>query len=175
VGRLAVALAVLALVAGCGGGEPAKSSAPKAPDKIQLTSTAFKDGGTIPTRYTCSGKGDPPPLRGVGVPKPAKSLALLVEDPDAPSGTFVHWTAWDLTPRSGSVAGTPTEGKNSSGRTGWTPPCPPEGNKPHRYVFTLFALSKPLGLKSGASPDEVHAALRGKAIAQGRLTGRFGR
>jgi phosphatidylethanolamine-binding protein (PEBP) family uncharacterized protein len=87
----------------------------------------------------------------------------------------VHWTAWDLTPRSGSVTGRPTEGRNSAGGTGWTPPCPPEGNKPHRYIFSLYALSKPLGLASGAPGDAVHHALRGRAIARGRLTGRFGR
>ena len=173
-GRLTLAAALAAVVfAGCGD-EPAKTPAPRAPDKIKLTSTAFRDGGTIPKAYTCDGKGDPPPLRGVGVPKAAKSLALLVEDPDAPSGAFVHWTAWDLKPRAGAVSGSPTEGRNSAGKSGWTPPCPP-GGKPHRYVFTLYALSKPLGIESGAPPDAVHHALGSRAIARGRLVGRFGR
>jgi Raf kinase inhibitor-like YbhB/YbcL family protein len=169
-------IAFLALaVAGCGGSTPLTSSAPKAPEQIQLTSTAFKDGGTIPKPYTCSGAGDPPPLRGTNVPRSAKSMALLMEDPDAPGGAFVHWTTWNLSPRSLASTDHPSEGKNSSGRTGWTPPCPPKGDKPHRYVFTLYALSKPLGLANGASADAVHRALRGKAIAMGRLTGRFGR
>ncbi|HEX4759305.1 MAG TPA: YbhB/YbcL family Raf kinase inhibitor-like protein [Thermoleophilaceae bacterium] len=169
-------IACLALaVAGCGGSTPAKTPAPKAPEQIQLTSTAFKSGGTIPTPYTCSGAGDPPPLRAVNVPRKAKSMALLVEDPDAPGGTFVHWTTWDLSPRTLASSDHPSEGKNSSGRTGWTPPCPPNGDKPHHYVFALYALSKPLGLQDGASPDAVHHALRGNAIAMGRLIGRFGR
>jgi Raf kinase inhibitor-like YbhB/YbcL family protein len=170
----AAVVAALFVTAGCGGDEPATTSAPAAPDKIKLTSAAFRDGATIPKAYTCDGKGEPPPLRAAGVPRSAKSLALLVEDPDAPSGTFVHWTAWDLKPRSGRVTGKPTEGRNSTGDTGWTPPCPP-GGTPHRYVFTLYALSKPLGLEVGAPADVVHRALRGNAVARGRLTGRFGR
>jgi Raf kinase inhibitor-like YbhB/YbcL family protein len=176
IGRLAPVLAALLLMAGCGGEETVKSKPPASPERIKLESPGFEDGGTIPKAFTCSGKGEPPPLRAIGVPRKARSLALLVEDPDAPGGTFVHWTAWNLTPRSGSVAGRPTEGRNSARDIGWTPPCPPEGDKPHRYVFSLYALSDPLKeLHPGASPDAVHTALRDKAIARGVLTGRFGR
>ncbi len=175
--RRCVSLAGLVLVAGCGGGggSPVKAPAPPAPESIHLSSPAFRDGGAIPARFTCSGKGSPPPLRWSGVPASARSLALLVEDPDAPSGTFVHWTAWDIPPRSHRLGKPPRQGSNSSGDTGWAPPCPPQGDKAHHYVFTLYALSKPLGLESGTNADAVHRAVRGKALARGELTGRFGR
>ena len=174
--RRCLPLAGILLVAGCGGGgSTVKAPAPAAPESIRLTSPAFHDGGTIPERFTCSGKGSPPPLSWSGVPRSARSLALLVEDPDAPSGTFVHWTAWDIPPRSHRLTHPPRQGNNSSGDTGWTPPCPPNGASPHHYVFTLYALSKPLGLESGLDADAVHRAVRGKALARGRLTGRFGR
>jgi Raf kinase inhibitor-like YbhB/YbcL family protein len=174
--RRSLSMAGILLVAGCGGGgSPVKAPAAAAPESIHLTSPAFRDGGTIPTRFTCSGKGSPPPLHWSGVPSSARSLALLVDDPDAPSGTFVHWTAWDIAPRSHRLAKPPREGNNSSGDTGWTPPCPPNGAKAHHYVFTLYALSKPLGLESGTDADAVHRAVRARALARGRLTGRFAR
>ena len=175
----AAALTLLALLlAACGdGGEKVSGPPPRAPEELRLTGS-FTDGGTIPRRFTCDGAGTSPPLSWSRVSARARSLALLVEDPDAPGGTFVHWTLWDI-PRSANffVEGeTPKgarQGEASSGKTGWAPPCPPSGT--HRYVFTLYELSKPLGLEEGAGPEDVRAAVAKLAIARGTLTGRYGR
>jgi Raf kinase inhibitor-like YbhB/YbcL family protein len=114
------------------------------------------------------------------VPAKARELALLVEDPDAPGGTFVHWTAWGIPPKVTQIPpGVPTgniqQGKNSFGKTGYGGPCPPKGDSPHRYVFTLYALSTTLPLGEGASPSDVTKAIGDIAIAKGTLTGKYGR
>jgi Raf kinase inhibitor-like YbhB/YbcL family protein len=144
---------------------------------ITVSSTAFADGGTIPRRYTCDGADVSPPLRLTGVPSGTQELAILVEDPDAPGGTFVHWVAWGIDPAGAGVdeAVAPSgEGTNGFGRRGYGGPCPPRG-APHRYVFTVFALSRRLDLRSGASADQLRQAVADATIAQGRLTGRYGR
>jgi Raf kinase inhibitor-like YbhB/YbcL family protein len=178
--RAALALPLVAL-AGCGGGGAAKQSAPAAPAGLTVTSAAIDAGGTIPTEFTCSGPDRSPPLQWSGVPSKARELVLLVEDPDAPGGTFVHWTVSGIPP---SVTESPedgvpmggTEGKNSYGRRGWRGPCPPEGDSPHRYRFFVYALGKPSGLHAGASPDDVHAAIAASdPLARGVLEARFGR
>jgi Raf kinase inhibitor-like YbhB/YbcL family protein len=153
---------------------------PAAPDRLTLTSPAFPPGGTIPTRFTCDGEDVSPPLAWTGTPPGTRSLALLVEDPDAPGGTFVHWTLYDLPPRSarlgaGEVPAGAREGESSFGDRGYGGPCPPEDDEPHRYAFLLYALRSPLGLEAGASPGGVRGAIAEHAIARGRLTGRFGR
>ena len=112
---------------------------------IALTSPDFEDDGRIPTRFTCDGEGHAPALRWEGLPAGTAEVALLVEDPDAPGGTFVHWVLWGVEPTAGRLtagvlpAGA-TEGRNDFGRRGWNGPCPPGGHGEHRYVFTLFAL-----------------------------------
>src|SRR5436190_21795661 len=175
------ALAALVLLAGCGGGGSGSSApTPTAPAGLRLTSPAFTDGGTIPRRFTCSGGGAAPPLRWSRPPGSTRAFALSVEDPDAPAGGFVHWILFDVPARTRSLAGaTPPPGahqaKNGTGGTGWTPPCPPPGDSPHRYVFTLSALRAPLGLPDGVDASRADAALARAALAQGRLTGRFGR
>jgi len=177
--RIAVAATALALLAGCGG-EKVEGPPPAAPERITLTSPAFAPGATIPRRFTCSGEGTSPPLAWKGVPAEARSLALLMEDPDAPGGTFVHWTLFDVAPDTGQLraggqpAGART-GENSFGDRGYGGPCPPEGDAPHRYRFVLYALRDKLGLDAGASPQDVRAAIGERAIARGQLTGRFGR
>jgi Raf kinase inhibitor-like YbhB/YbcL family protein len=179
---LAAGLAAAALT-GCGGGKQQGSATPvsTAPDVIGLSTPAFHDGARIPVKYTCSGAGTAPALVWKDVPDGAVELALVVEDPDAPGGTFVHWTAWSITPQTrglvpegGQFTTGTKQGANSAGKTGWTPPCPPKGDKPHHYVFTLYALKKPAGLDDGAQPDAVRAALS-SAIARGSFTGTFGR
>lgn len=147
---------------------------------MRLTSPAFADGGTIPTRFTCSGEGAAPPLRWGGVPGGIRELALIVEDPDAPGGTFVHWVVLGLSPGAGGIPegtrpATLRLGRTSSGKVGYEPPCPPRGAPPHRYVFTLFALRRALGAPYGASAAEVRRRMSGAVIGVGRLTGRFGR
>ena len=163
--------------AGCGsGGQAQNEPLPRAPEKLQLTTTAFSDGGTIPRRLTCDGGGPPPPLRVAGVPSGSKELALFVDDPDSPGGDFSHWTVYGIPARDGRLlVREGRAGRNSLGRVGWAPPCPPDGDAPHHYVFVLYALSKPSGLKEGASVDDAIAAVTPAVTARGTLTGRYGR
>ena len=173
-----ICLGAVALLAGCGGGDKPSEPLPTAPATITLSSPAFDDGGTIPDRFTCSGKGVSPPLRWSGVPAKARELALLVEDPDA--DRFVHWTLLAIPPQTDGLAAgrTPAgsiETENGFGDKGWGGPCPPESKNPHRYVFSLYATDAPLDLGDDASPDEVRSAVAEHALARGTLTGRFGR
>lgn len=181
---IATALAAAGLaaaLAACGGTENRPSGgAPAAPEKLRLTSTDFTDGGTLPERFTCDGDGTSPPLRWSGVPKDATELALLVEDPDAPGGIFVHWTVFDIQPsvRSIDAGAKPPgslEGTNTSGDDRYVAPCPPKGDDPHRYVFTIYALKEDLALEEGAQANEIHSAIAAAAAARGQLTGTFGR
>jgi len=174
--------AALCTVAGCGGGggKTVSGPPPKAPSSITLRSPAFTAGAEIPKQYTCDGDSFSPPLVWSSVPRKAKELALLVEDPDAPGGTFVHWTAWGIPTTASQIPpNVPTDnlqqGKNSFGKTGYGAPCPPKGDAPHRYVFTLYALSNTLPLGEGASPSDVSSAIADIAIAKGVLTGKYGR
>jgi Raf kinase inhibitor-like YbhB/YbcL family protein len=176
-----LAAALAGALAACGGSSnKPTNSPPPAPANLSLTSPAFKDGGTIPREFTCDGEGISPPLRWSSVPKGAKQFALLVEDPDAPGGTFVHWTVFDIGPtiRRIEAASKPPgsrEGTNSSGQVVYAPLCPPRGADAHRYVFTLYALKQDLTLERGAQPNELHAAIKSTAAARGQLTGRYAR
>jgi Raf kinase inhibitor-like YbhB/YbcL family protein len=171
--RGGAALAAI-LLAGCGGHEAASPARDTAPATIELSSPAFADGQAIPRENSCDGAGTPPALSWTGVPKTARELVLVVEDPDAPGGTFVHWTAFGIPGSATSVPADAAGGENSAGKDGWTPPCPPEG-KPHHYVFTLYALGKPSGLEPGAAAKDVRAALTKGALARGSLTGTYSR
>jgi Raf kinase inhibitor-like YbhB/YbcL family protein len=176
--RIAVlVLAVAVLVSSCGGSK-ASSALPEPAGKLTLRSTAFADGATLPKRYTCDGAGISPPLSWSGVPRDARELALVVEDPDA--DRFVHWTVLRIPPdtlavEQNDVPGGAIETDNSFGDRGWGGACPPDGDPPHRYVFALYALRAPLELDEGARPDEVRRALARQALARGVLTARFGR
>jgi Raf kinase inhibitor-like YbhB/YbcL family protein len=171
-------LLLAALPAGCGGGDKPNEPLPEARRSMTVTSPAFRDGGSIPKRFTCDGEGSSPPLRWSGVPGGARELELVVEDPDA--DRFVHWTVLGIpagaagTEEGRAPAGV-VETDNSFGKPGWGGPCPPEGDDPHRYVFALYATDAPLRLGKDSSPDEVRAALADHAVARGTLTGRFGR
>lgn len=171
--RARAALVALALFAGCG--EESKPL-PAAPDTIELATPDFKDGGAIPRELTCDGAGTAPTITWRGAE--GTELVLFVEDPDA---GFTHWTAYGISAAGGSGLApqgrfpTGTEyGNNSDGAAGWTPPCPPEGDEPHRYVFSLYALEDASGLPDGAEPDEVRAKLGG-AVARGTFTGTYAR
>jgi Raf kinase inhibitor-like YbhB/YbcL family protein len=174
---VAVCTAALA-VAGCGGGERGSAAPAVKGAAMELTSSAFENGAAIPRQNTCDGKGDSPPLAWSGVPDGARELLLVVEDPDAPGGTFVHWTLFKIPPsttgiRAGGVPGGAAQGENSAGDDAWTGPCPPKGE--HRYVFTIYALREASGLDAGAKPDAVRAAAKDGAFGSGRLVGRYAR
>jgi Raf kinase inhibitor-like YbhB/YbcL family protein len=174
-----LALIVLAGLAGCGGGGEAKGPAPKAPERIALTSPAFRDGGHIPRRFTCDGVGTSPPLRFGHLPPGSRELVLLMEDPDAPGGTFVHWIVAGLPGRTvgfpeGRVPPAAMQLQQSFGKRGYGPPCPPQGNPPHHYEFTLYAFDHKTGLNPADSADQVRSKLAG-ATARGRLRASYGR
>jgi len=182
-GALLAATCVAAALAGCGGGDDdqPRSDLPAAPDTIEVSTPAFKDGAAIPKANTCDGEGKPPTIVWRAVPPGSVELVMVVEDPDAPSGTFTHWTAWGIAASTGAglapdgkfPAGV-KEGENSAGKTGWTPPCPPEGDDAHHYRFSLYAVSEGLTLEPGASPEAVRAALKG-AVGRGTFTGTYKR
>jgi Raf kinase inhibitor-like YbhB/YbcL family protein len=168
------------LAAGCGGGDTVEGPAPIAPVQIRLSSPGFAAGATIPRRYTCDGADTSPPLVWTKPPKAARELALLMEDPDAPNGTFVHWTVYNIAPRTVLIGlneppSGAEEGENSFGKRGYSGPCPPEGDKPHNYVFTIYALRSTLKLAPGAKPADVREAIAERAIARGQLVGSFKR
>ena len=172
-----VAGAVLTSAGMCG---PAGTGRPpkEVPMQIMIRSSAMTDGAPIPSKYTCDGQGMSPPLRWTGVPPAAKTLALVVDDPDAPGGTFVHWVVVDF-PTSVSALGegeSPTGGqtvRNSSGRAEYFPPCPPSGT--HRYRFTIYALATPLHLPTNAALNNALDAIDRAATAQGHLTATYSR
>jgi Raf kinase inhibitor-like YbhB/YbcL family protein len=146
--------------------------------KMKITSSAFPEGGNIPQKFSCDGSDVNPPLHFDGAPAGVKSLALVVEDPDAPSGLFTHWLVWNFDAKTtnipeNNVPHQAGEGTNDFGKTGYGGPCPPSGT--HRYYFKIFALDQPLDLKPGAKRKEVDAAIRGHVIGQGELMGRYSR
>jgi Raf kinase inhibitor-like YbhB/YbcL family protein len=171
-----LALAAVVCLAGCGGGDKLESAPPAAPRSLTITSPDFPPNGAIPVRFSCDGAKARPALRFGGVPSGAAELALVVVDPDA--GGFVHWTAYGLPPATRALGsrGLPVgarEGENSTGKTGWTPPCPPKGT--HRYEFRLYWLKRASGLDAGAKPDDVVAAIGKSAGGSGLLVGRYER
>ncbi|MBN1265121.1 MAG: YbhB/YbcL family Raf kinase inhibitor-like protein [Anaerolineales bacterium] len=148
-----------------------------------LTSSVFVYGEPIPAKYTCDGEGISPPLSWQGVPETAKSLVLIVDDPDAPIGTWVHWVLYNLPASTGSLeenisavdAPVPgaCHGKNSWRRLGYGGPCPPGGT--HRYFFKLFALDIVLALQPGAKKKDVDASMTGHVLAEAQLMGTYRR
>jgi Raf kinase inhibitor-like YbhB/YbcL family protein len=152
--------------------------------QMQVMSTAFKNMQPIPRDYTCDGKNISPPLSWSSAPAGTKSFALIVEDPDAPAGTWTHWVVFDLpgdtselsedAVKSQFASGGMKEGLNDFKHIGYGGPCPPAG-KPHRYMFKLYALDTMLGLKSGASKKELEAAMAKHILGQGQLTGTYQR
>lgn len=145
---------------------------------ITITSPAFRDGDTIPKKYTCDGEDISPPLAWTGVPEGTQSLALIVDDPDAPAGTWVHWVLYDIPGNldllSEDCAGIGVDCVSDFRRPGYGGPCPPRG-KPHRYFFKLYALDTKLKLPPGARKAEVERAMQGHVLAQGQLIGKYGR
>ena len=145
---------------------------------FSLTSTAFASGTPIPRRHTCEGEDLSPPLVWSDLPAGTRSLALLVDDPDAPGGVFTHWTGWGLDPDAGSLhegEGTPHEGRNDFGTVGYRGPCPPRGHGRHRYFFRLYALDAALDVSAGASRAELDRALAAHELDLAELVGTYER
>jgi Raf kinase inhibitor-like YbhB/YbcL family protein len=150
---------------------------------MELTSTSFSNGASIPSRYTCDGAGVSPSLEWSSAPAATKSFALILHDPDAPVD-FTHWLAYDIpddvhglaegASTGGAMPKGAMEGMNGFRKMGYGGPCPPAG-KPHRYIFLLYALDESLGLGAGASREQVESAMRSHIVASGKLTGTYGR
>lgn len=142
-------------------------------DDMILTSPAFENNKNIPKRFTCDGEGKNPPLKIDKIPENTKSLVLIVDDPDAPMGTFVHWVVYDIpvisSIREGSVPG--KQGMNTTRGVDWVSPCPPSGT--HRYIFKIYALDAELGLKEGAAKAAVEKAMEGHILDKAELIGLY--
>ncbi|GHO79101.1 hypothetical protein KSD_68720 [Ktedonobacter sp. SOSP1-85] len=145
---------------------------------MKLTSPAFEPGQPIPSQYTCDGANHHLPLTIAQVPREAQSLALVVEDPDAPTKVFTHWLIYDLPPSTQHILEQEapsggTEGVNDFGTRGYKGPCPPSGT--HHYVFRLFALDTRLALPEGMKKEDVLAKLKGHVLATAELVGTYKR
>ena len=155
--------------------------------EFTLESPAFRHGERVPVRHTCEGEDVSPKLTWSGAPEGTKSYALIMYDPDAPVGTFIHWVLYDIpanrtelpeaVPRGQQIVeGIGVQGRNDFGYIGYGGPCPPRGHGTHRYFFALHALSvESLGLRPGASADEVLAAIKGRVLGYAVLMGTYSR
>ena len=151
---------------------------------LQLTSTAFQEGQPIPRQYTGDGQNISPPLKWQDPPAGTRSLALICEDPDAPRGTFTHWLIFNLPAEARELSeGIPAEttltngaaqGTNDFGKAGYGGPKPPPG-KPHRYIFKLYALDRPLDVQPGATKAQLLAAMKGQVLGEAQLLGTYAR
>jgi Raf kinase inhibitor-like YbhB/YbcL family protein len=155
---------------------------------FELSSPAFANSTTIPKKYTCDGRDVSPPLAWKGYPAGTAAIAVIMEDPDAPTGLWIHWVLYDVPAANGGIEeGQPPVGALPGGskqgrswgfvkfeKTGWGGPCPPPG-KPHRYVFRAYALSRVTALAPGASKDEVLQEIKGTTLGRAELVGLYGR
>lgn len=178
--------AAVTVTAGCSGDGGATTTTDNT--GLTLSSSAFDDGGTIPRQYTCDGEDVSPPLSITGVPESASSLALRVDDPDAPTDRpFVHWLLWNLPPSTSELPsgvettgtvdslGGARQGTTGFGSVGYGGPCPPEGDGPHTYRWTLVAVETTLDLEPDADRDALLSALDGQRVAETTLTGTYER
>ena len=181
----AVAVFVFVLAAACGEADPQAASEPEDGSvAMQIASPAFSEGSPIAESYTCDGADLSPPLSWSGVPPATKSLALIVDDPDAPGRTWVHWVLFAIPPGlTGLPEGVPAtevipvgakSGTNDFNRLGYGGPCPPRG-APHRYFFKLYALDNEIDLAAGAQREELLGAMEGHILAEGSLMGTYER
>jgi Raf kinase inhibitor-like YbhB/YbcL family protein len=158
------------------GGPATPTVTPSSTAGITVRSPAFAAGTMIPVRFSCRGSNKPIPLAWTGVPAGAASVALIMDDPDAPSGTFTHWVVFNLPTTSRGITGGrlpagAAQAQNGRGQAAYTGPCPPSGT--HHYRFTVYAEPRRLPLQAGASLTEALAAIRANPLASGRLTGLF--
>jgi Raf kinase inhibitor-like YbhB/YbcL family protein len=151
---------------------------------FQIASTSFSSGSTIPKKFTCDGPDVSPELSWKEAPAATQSFALIMDDPDAPVGTWVHWVLYNVpgnttqlaegVEKREQLANGATQGRNDFRRIGYGGPCPPPGT-PHRYFFKLYALDTKLSLKPGATKQELEGAIKGHILGQTELMGRYGR
>lgn len=163
---VAAAVAALALTAGS-----------LAAAAFSLRSASFPGGGAIPAVYTCDGANRSPQLAWTAPPKGTKSLALIMDDPKTSFGNVTHWTGWGIKAKAGTLAAgkaLPVEGATFSG-TGYQGPCPPQGDPPHRYRFTLYALDRVIPLSAGAARAQLEAAIKGHVLRKTTLYGTYER
>jgi Raf kinase inhibitor-like YbhB/YbcL family protein len=149
---------------------------------FSIRAEAFKPGADIPRKFSCQGSDASPALAWTDPPAGTQSLVLIVDDPDAPAGTWVHWVLYDLPPSvrrlaealppTAEVTGGGRQGANDFGKTGYGGPCPPPG-KPHRYFFKLYALDTRLNLKAGVTKSDVEQAMKGHVLAKAEMVGRY--
>lgn len=167
---------------GAGQSNARPSPAPREVKKMEIKSSAFQNGGMIPKQYTCDGQNVSPPLEWTSVPAEAKSLVLIMDDPDAPSGTFTHWVVFNLPATAkglpegveqGAIEGAGRQGRNDFKKSAYGGPCPPSGA--HRYFFKLYALSTELQLDESATKSQVETAMDGNILAEGALVGKYQR
>ena len=159
-------------------------AAKDSPENLELKTTAFRPGGVIPTQHTCSGADISPALSWNQPPTRTRSFVLIVDDPDAPAGTWVHWVVYNLPaaarqlperiPSGDVVTGGGKQGVNDFSRHGYGGPCPPPG-QPHRYFFRLYALDMVMSLRAPVHRKDVDSAMKGHILAQAELMGTFGR
>jgi Raf kinase inhibitor-like YbhB/YbcL family protein len=176
IASIAVFMAVLAML-------PAARAQAQETDNMLLSSPSFENGGVIPPQFTCRGENISPELSWSGAPPGTKSFALIADDPDAPHGIYTHWILYNIPPKRtglepdfpslGGASGM-TQGRNSFGNTGYGGPCPPVGDKPHRYSFRLFALDTVLDLNKDATKNDLEGAMTGHIVGQAELVGTFG-
>lgn len=174
----------LAACSASGGVEPGQMTGEEGVTMaIEFSSSAFEDGAAIPKKYSCDGEDISPALSWDNLPAGTESLALIMDDPDAPRGTWVHWVVYDIPPESagfpedvpatGEAPGGGKQGNNSWKRSGYGGPCPPGGT--HRYFFKLYALDTVLGLETGVTKDRLLKAMEGHVLDQAQLMGTFSR
>jgi Raf kinase inhibitor-like YbhB/YbcL family protein len=150
------------------------------PISMKMTSPTIPDGGAIPVRFTCDGENISPELHWTELPKSTTSLALICEDPDAPSGMFVHWVMWGLHASKGGLgegevpAGAHL-GRNNFGNVRFDGPCPPPGDAPHHYHFMLYALDREIDVADEVSARELRSAMEDATLDVAELTGTFSR
>jgi Raf kinase inhibitor-like YbhB/YbcL family protein len=151
---------------------------------FQISNTVFSNGQTIPKNFTCDGPDVSPQLSWKEAPAATKSFALIMDDPDAPAGTWVHWVLYNLPAntrelpegmdKQEQLATGALQGRNDFRKIGYGGPCPPRGT-PHRYYFKLYALDTKLDLKAGATKPDLEHAMKGHILGEAELMGRYGR
>jgi Raf kinase inhibitor-like YbhB/YbcL family protein len=175
--RLAL-IGLISLAAAFAADRPAERTAPPGEPAMKISSPAFAMNQPIPPKYTCDGDDVNPPLAIQGVPAEAKSLALIVDDPDAPGRTWVHWAVWNIPPTTtaipeNSVPNRAMQGTNDFGKTRWGGPCPPGGM--HHYRFRAFALKAAPNIPAGSKVAELAKAMQGSILAEAEWIGTYSR